>query len=425
MFHRRPFAPRGPSALGVALRTPLRLERLVLAEGQAPPVPRTGGGARRAQRTGIAGTGRKLGGRAWDQWHGVAVGTGDGSAGAGQAAGLLRAQDTAVGPGAGTHVDARRGPAGHLRAGHRPQIDVPWPQTSPALQGLGPHLHDGMLRLVGRADDHCPRHVTVQVPHQVCLAALAGCGAALAAVAHVWGLKGAAPLRRDVLLEAPALRPSLRGGFRGLRDDLRDGVQPLLHGGLIRRAALRLRQPWLPPLHCLPPQAQGVLPRGPEPLCDSSGPPGPARRLPGWPRPPCPTPAPRMAEKGERRLHAARAPPRGGVQGHTELPGPASAGLLRQGDRPLQQNRVQRVGDQPHPTVPQRALAGWGLLRAQAVPPPLPPLVPDGARHRVPSPDVAVGLPQRGAGQHPRVHGGFASIYIKLTRVKRGPGGVI
>src|SRR5262249_57999623 len=39
VLHRGPFAQRGPAALGLHLGSQLLLERLVLAGGQAPPLP--------------------------------------------------------------------------------------------------------------------------------------------------------------------------------------------------------------------------------------------------------------------------------------------------------------------------------------------------------------------------------------------------
>jgi hypothetical protein len=44
-FHRRPWAPGGPSAFGLHLGTPLRLALRVRAAGQAPAWPEPGGGA--------------------------------------------------------------------------------------------------------------------------------------------------------------------------------------------------------------------------------------------------------------------------------------------------------------------------------------------------------------------------------------------
>jgi hypothetical protein len=61
MLHRGAFAQGSPAAFGLDLRAELLLELLVLADGQAPAVPEPGGGTLRPQRTGIAGTGRKLG----------------------------------------------------------------------------------------------------------------------------------------------------------------------------------------------------------------------------------------------------------------------------------------------------------------------------------------------------------------------------
>src|SRR5258708_12235205 len=73
MLHRGAFAQGSPSAFGLDLSAELLLELLVLADGQAPAVPEPGGGTLRPQRTGIAGTGRKLGLRARDHWPGRAI----------------------------------------------------------------------------------------------------------------------------------------------------------------------------------------------------------------------------------------------------------------------------------------------------------------------------------------------------------------
>src|SRR5712691_5140411 len=101
MFNSRTFAQRGPSALGVDLGAQLLLELLVLADGQAPTVPHAGGGALRAHRTRITGTGRKLGVLAWDHGHGVAVGTGDRPMREVQGEVLLGEQAPTLWPGAG------------------------------------------------------------------------------------------------------------------------------------------------------------------------------------------------------------------------------------------------------------------------------------------------------------------------------------
>jgi hypothetical protein len=61
VFHRRPFAQGGPATLGLELGTQLLLERLVLADGQAPALPNPGFGALRTHRTRVTRTGRKLG----------------------------------------------------------------------------------------------------------------------------------------------------------------------------------------------------------------------------------------------------------------------------------------------------------------------------------------------------------------------------
>jgi hypothetical protein len=60
------------------------------------------------------------------------------------------------------------------------------------------------------------------------------------------------------------------------------------------------------------------------------------------------------------------------------------------------------VGDEPHAKVAQRALAAGGLVGAKAVQHHLPTLAHHGQLDRVPIPDVAVCLQQRGQGQQAR-----------------------
>jgi len=59
----------------------------------------------------------------------------------------------------------------------------------------------------------------------------------------------------------------------------------------------------------------------------------------------------RMAEQVERVLHPAGTAPRRGVQGGAPWPGAASPGLLRQGNRPIQQRLVQVGRDEPQAEV--------------------------------------------------------------------------
>src|SRR5215468_6638488 len=75
-------------------------------------------------------------------------------------------------------------------------------------------LHDFMLRLIGRTDDRLPRDFAIQISRQVLLEAVEGFRAAVAAVADVFILDRDAPVRGDVLLEAPPPRRPVRVGFR-------------------------------------------------------------------------------------------------------------------------------------------------------------------------------------------------------------------
>src|SRR5262249_2464516 len=72
------------------------------------------------------------------------------------------------------------------------------------------------------------RYEFIQSYRQVLLEAVAGFRAACAAVASVLILARAAPVRGDVLLEAPPPRLPVRGGCRILRDNLGDGLHDLL-----------------------------------------------------------------------------------------------------------------------------------------------------------------------------------------------------
>jgi hypothetical protein len=69
MFHRRAFAQGGPAALRSELGSQFLLERLVLADMQASPVPKLGVGARCAYPTRITGTRRKLHSPPWGHRH--------------------------------------------------------------------------------------------------------------------------------------------------------------------------------------------------------------------------------------------------------------------------------------------------------------------------------------------------------------------
>ena len=66
VFHRGPFAQRGPSTLRLHLGAQLLLERFVLADAQASALPARGFRALGAQGTRVTRRSRKLGMLAWD-----------------------------------------------------------------------------------------------------------------------------------------------------------------------------------------------------------------------------------------------------------------------------------------------------------------------------------------------------------------------
>src|SRR5262249_32441545 len=149
LLHRCACAQGGPTTLGLDLGAELLLELFVLADGQTPAVPEPGFGTPRAHRTGITGTGRKLGVLAWDQRHGLAVGRGDSAVLEVQSAVVLGQQRPALRPGAGHDVHTLRGPLGHPWARHIPQVDVQLAQARALLQLLRQQLYGLLFRLVG------------------------------------------------------------------------------------------------------------------------------------------------------------------------------------------------------------------------------------------------------------------------------------
>src|SRR6266540_1295209 len=190
MLHRRAFAQRGPSALGLHFGAQLVLELLILADGQAPAVPEPRGGALRAQGTRVTGTGRKLGVSPWDQRHRLALWTGDMPVRAVEGEVVRGAEGTAAGPGPGHDVPALRGPRRHPRAGPVAQVALQRQPARAFLPRRGQPLHGRRLRLGGWADAPLPGDVAVQIPGNVLLAAGAGFGAARAAVSHRLVLNG-------------------------------------------------------------------------------------------------------------------------------------------------------------------------------------------------------------------------------------------
>src|SRR6476620_5599580 len=259
VLHRCPFAPRGPSALGLHLGPQLLLERLVLADGQASALPECGFRALGAQGTPVTRRSRKLGRLPEDYGDGLATRTGHLQPRKVQAEIMLRAQRTTLRPGARDTVHALRRPLGKPRAGHIPQIDIELQQAGVVLQLLGEQLDRLMLRLMRRADDHLPGDCALHIDSKVLLEAGTGCGAAFAAVAHVFLLDRDAPGRRDVLLDPSPAWATLRVWLGVLRDNLRDGLHDLLQRQFLRRQGLLLLQPTLPPCHLLQDQAQRAL----------------------------------------------------------------------------------------------------------------------------------------------------------------------
>src|SRR5256712_1823598 len=245
VLDRGPFAQRGPSSLGLYLGAQFLLERLIFADVQASALPERGFRALGAQGTHVTRRRRKLGILAWDQGDGLSTGTGHLHSCKVQAELLLGEKRTDLWPGASDNVHTLLCPLGDPRAGHVPQVDIELQQAWRLLQRLGQQLHRFMLWLVRRTDHHLSGDYAIQIHGKVLLEAVEGFGAALAAVAHVFILDGDAPVRRDVLRDAPPSRPSLRIWFRILRDNLGDGLHHLLDRRFLDRQGVLLLRPGL------------------------------------------------------------------------------------------------------------------------------------------------------------------------------------
>jgi hypothetical protein len=205
VLHCGPCAPRGPSALGLHRGAQLLLARRLFTDVQAVALPACG--LRALGASGTPGTCRRrtLGRLAWDQGDGWSTGTGPLQSGKGQGERLLGAKRTDVWPGASDHGHALLCPLGDPLAGHGPQGAIERPQTWSLRHRLGPQLHRCMLWLVRRTD-HLAGDGALQIHGQGLLEAVAGVGAALAAVAPVFLLDGEAPVRRDGLRDTPPPR---------------------------------------------------------------------------------------------------------------------------------------------------------------------------------------------------------------------------
>jgi hypothetical protein len=118
MFHHRAFAQGGPAAFGSDLGAQFLLELRVLADMQAPPVPKLGVGALWAYQTRIAGTRRKLHSPPWGHRHRHATRTGDHALHKVQTKGVFGEVIPALGLGASNDVHALRSPLGNPRTRH-------------------------------------------------------------------------------------------------------------------------------------------------------------------------------------------------------------------------------------------------------------------------------------------------------------------
>jgi hypothetical protein len=197
VFNSPPCTPCGPSTLGPDLGPQLVLALLILTDDQTPPWPDPGCSAPRASWTRATGIGWKLGLPSWGHWHGLAVWTGARPVRAVQGKIVLGAAFATLRPGTGNDVHTLRGPLGHLRTRHGAQVDSQLQQPQSALQDSGRLRHGLRLRLVGRADAAILSDVAGPSQGTVLLEAVAGCSAALAAVAHVRVLPGLIQNGRD------------------------------------------------------------------------------------------------------------------------------------------------------------------------------------------------------------------------------------
>src|SRR5215467_3025851 len=259
MLHRGAFAQRGASALGFELGAELVLERFVLPDMQASPLTEPSGGALRSLWTPITGAGGKLGVCAWDHRDGLAPWTGDGPVRKVQGEGVLGEERPALRPGAGNDIDALLGPLRNTWPGHVPQVDIQLQQPWWLLQCLDQQLYRCMLGLVRWAHHDLACDLTIQVQHEVFLQAVERFGAALTTVPHVRILKGDAPIRGHLLLDARTPRSTVRLWFDVLRDHLGDRVHDILQGRPILHKARMLLQPLFPALDLVQYQAQRLL----------------------------------------------------------------------------------------------------------------------------------------------------------------------
>src|SRR5215475_8983038 len=438
MLHSCSFAQRGASTFGFDLGAELVLERFVLADRQASSLATFGCGALRSLWTSITGTCWKLGVFAWDHQHGLATWTRDLLVYEVEGEVILRKAYPALRPGAGNDVDALLGPLRHAWTGHVSQIDIKLQQPWGLLQRFGQQLHRCMLWLVRWADDDLASHMTIQVQHEVFLKTIECFGAALTAVPHVRILKGDAPIRGHLLLDALAPRATLRVWFGVLHDNLGNRVHDVLQGRHILHKALVLLQPLFPASYLCQHQAQSLLSglrlppvevqRGLEAAvshqdqtrflqnrvrrraqCACRE----AHRL-----------AQRMPKQVQGVLHAPSTKQGRGVQGRPQLPGAKAPSPLGQRYCPLQQHLVQVMRDEPHAKVEQCALAKRWLLRPETIQHHLPAFVHHGKFHGVSVAYVTIGLQQGGEGQHASFHWLFAprlrAVGCRQSSLERG-----
>src|SRR2546425_1090519 len=226
VLHCGPFAQRGPSSLGPHLDAQFLLERLIFTAVQASALPERGFRALGAQGTHVTRRRRTLGILAWDQGYGLSTGTGHLQSCEVQDELLLGEKRTDLWPGTSDNVHTLLCPLGDPRAGHIPQVDIELQQAWRLLPLLGQQLHRFLLWLVRRTDHHLAGDFALQNEGKMLLEAVEGFGAARAAVAHVFILDGDAPVRRDVLRDAPPSRPSLRSEERRVGKECRSRWSP-------------------------------------------------------------------------------------------------------------------------------------------------------------------------------------------------------
>src|SRR5262245_39026110 len=196
MCNRGAFAQGSPATLRLHLGAQLLLELFVLADAQAAPLPVCGFGTLRAQGARSTRRSRKLDMPAWDHRDTLAPRTGPLHPREVQREIRLGKKRTDLRPRTCDTGHALLRPLGNPWAGYIPQVDIELQQAGGFFQLLSQPLHDCMLRLIGRADDHLPRDFAIQIHRKVLLEAVEGLRAAFAAVTYVFILDRDAPVWR-------------------------------------------------------------------------------------------------------------------------------------------------------------------------------------------------------------------------------------